>query len=141
MATRSGTRRAHRRLLDADGHAPRGQGARRGARRRGPGLTLVSRAVVAVVGRPNVGKSTLFNRIVGERVAIVEDLPGTTRDRVYATAEWAGREFSLIDTGGLDDRRAGAMEAAVRRQAEAAIAQADLVLFVVDAQSGILPVE
>jgi GTP-binding protein len=101
----------------------------------------VARAVVAIVGRPNVGKSTLFNRIVGERVSIVEDVPGTTRDRIYATAEWAGREFSLIDTGGLDDPRAGAMEAAVRRQAEAAIAQADLVLFVVDAQSGILPVE
>jgi GTP-binding protein len=101
----------------------------------------VSRAVVAVVGRPNVGKSTFFNRIVGERVAIVEDLPGTTRDRIYATAEWRGREFSLIDTGGLDDPRAGAMEAAVRRQAEAAIDEADVVLFVVDAQSGILPVE
>ena len=101
----------------------------------------MSRAVVAVVGRPNVGKSTLFNRIVGERVAIVEDLPGTTRDRIYATAEWRGREFSLIDTGGLDDPRAGAMEAAVRRQAEAAIAEADVVLFTVDAQSGILPVE
>jgi GTP-binding protein len=101
----------------------------------------VARAVVAVVGRPNVGKSTLFNRIVGERVAIVEDLPGTTRDRIYATAEWRGREFSLIDTGGLDDPRAGQMEAAVRRQAEAAIAEADVVLFVVDAQSGILPVE
>jgi GTP-binding protein len=97
--------------------------------------------VVAVVGRPNVGKSTLFNRIVGERVAIVEDVPGTTRDRIYATAEWRGREFSLIDTGGLDDPKAGEMEAAVRRQAEAAIAEADVVLFVVDAQSGILPVE
>jgi len=101
----------------------------------------VSRAVVAIVGRPNVGKSTLFNRIVGERVAIVEDVPGTTRDRIYATAEWAGREFSLIDTGGLDDPRAGEMEAAVRRQAEAAIAEADVVLFVVDAKSGLLPVE
>ena len=101
----------------------------------------MSRAVVAVVGRPNVGKSTLFNRIVGERVAIVEDLPGTTRDRIYATAEWRGREFSLIDTGGLDDPRVGEMEAAVRRQAEAAIAEADVVLFIVDAQSGILPVE
>jgi GTP-binding protein len=101
----------------------------------------VSRAVVAVVGRPNVGKSTFFNRIVGERVAIVEDLPGTTRDRISATAEWRGREFSLIDTGGLDDPRLGEMEAAVRRQAEAAIAEADVVLFIVDAQSGILPVE
>ena len=101
----------------------------------------MARAVVAVVGRPNVGKSTLFNRIVGERVAIVEDHPGTTRDRVYATAEWRGREFSLIDTGGLDDPRAGEMEAAVRRQAEAAIAESDVVLFVVDAQSGLLPVE
>jgi GTP-binding protein len=96
---------------------------------------------VAIVGRPNVGKSTLFNRLVGERVAIVEDLPGTTRDRIYATAEWRGREISLIDTGGLDDGRAGEMEAAVRRQAEAAIAEADAVLFVVDAKTGILPVE
>jgi len=101
----------------------------------------VARAVVAIVGRPNVGKSTLFNRLVGERIAIVEDLPGTTRDRIYATTEWRGREFSMIDTGGLDDPKAGEMEAAVRRQAEAAITEADVVLFVVDAQSGILPVE
>ncbi|HKW79021.1 MAG TPA: ribosome biogenesis GTPase Der [Candidatus Limnocylindria bacterium] len=101
----------------------------------------MARAVVAIVGRPNVGKSTLFNRLVGERVAIVEDEPGTTRDRIYATSEWRGREFSLIDTGGLDDPRAGEMEAAVRRQAEAAITEADVVLFIVDAQSGVLPVE
>src|SRR5258706_237681 len=101
----------------------------------------MARAVVAIVGRPNVGKSTLFNRLVGERIAIVEDLPGTTRDRIYATTEWRGREFSMIDTGGLDDPKAGEMEAAVRRQAEAAIAEADVVLFIVDAQSGILPVE
>ena len=99
------------------------------------------RAVAAIVGRPNVGKSTLFNRLVGERVAIVEDVAGTTRDRIYATAEWRGREFSLIDTGGLEDAKAGAMEAAVRRQAEAAIAEADVVLFVVDAKSGVVPVE
>jgi GTP-binding protein len=101
----------------------------------------VARAVAAIVGRPNVGKSTLFNRLAGERIAIVEDLPGTTRDRIYATTEWRGREFSMIDTGGLDDPKAGEMEAAVRRQAEAAIAEADVVLFLVDAQSGILPVE
>src|SRR5512142_467100 len=101
----------------------------------------LARALVAIVGRPNVGKSTLFNRLVGERIAIVEDIPGTTRDRIYATAEWRGREFSLIDTGGLDDPRAGEMESAVRRQAETAIREADVVLFVVDAKSGILPVE
>ncbi len=101
----------------------------------------MARALVAIVGRPNVGKSTLFNRLVGERVAIVEDIPGTTRDRIYATTEWRGREFSLIDTGGLHDPAAGRMEAAVRRQAEAAIEEADLVLFIVDAQTGILPVE
>src|SRR5712691_9696871 len=98
----------------------------------------VSRGLVAVVGRPNVGKSTLFNRLIGDRIAIVEDEPGTTRDRVYATVEWRGREFTLVDTGGLDD---GKGEAGVRRQAEAAIDEADVVMFVVDAQSGILPVE
>src|SRR5882762_6959962 len=101
----------------------------------------MARAVVAVVGRPNVGKSTLFNRLVGERVAIVEDIPGTTRDRIYATAEWRGREFSLIDTGGLDDPKLGEIQAAVRRQAEAAIEEADVVMYVLDAQAGILPVE
>ena len=100
----------------------------------------MSRGLVAIVGRPNVGKSTLFNRLVGERVAIVEDEPGTTRDRLYATAEWRGREFTLVDTGGLDDAT-GEIETAVRKQAEAAIAEADVVVFVVDAQSGILPVE
>ncbi len=101
----------------------------------------MARAVVAIVGRPNVGKSTLFNRLVGERIAIVEDLPGTTRDRIYATTNWRGREFSLIDTGGLDDPKAGPLTAAVRQQAEVAIEEADVVLFIVDAQSGILPVE
>ena len=100
----------------------------------------MSRGLVAVVGRPNVGKSTLFNRLVGERVAIVEDEPGTTRDRIYAPVEWRGREFTLVDTGGLDDA-SGEVETAVRRQAEAAIDEADVVVFVVDAQSGIVPVE
>src|SRR5256714_12243047 len=100
----------------------------------------VSRGLVAVVGRPNVGKSTVFNRLVGDRIAIVEDEPGTTRDRLYATVEWRGREFTLVDTGGLDDGTSE-VEAGVRRQAEAAIEEADVVMFVVDAQSGILPVE
>src|SRR5713226_10568385 len=108
----------------------------------------VSRGLVAVVGRPNVGKSTLFNRLVGDRIAIVEDEPGTTRDRLYATVEWRGREFTLVDTGGLDSPGGSApreppsdLDAAVRRQAEAAIDEADVVLFVVDAQAGIIPVE
>ena len=107
--------------------------------------------VVALVGRPNVGKSTLFNRLVGERLSIVEDLPGTTRDRLYGTVEWRGREFSLVDTGGLDEvpgprARDGAggvagLEDSVRRQADVAIDEADLVLLVVDAKDGIVPIE
>src|SRR5258708_36588937 len=101
----------------------------------------MARVVVAVVGRAKVGKATLSNRLVGERVAIVEDLPGTTRDRIYATAEWRGREFALVDTGGLDDPKAGPMEAAVRAQAETAIDESDVVMFIVDAKAGILPVE
>ena len=100
----------------------------------------MTRPVVAIVGRPNVGKSTLFNRLIGERRAIVEDIPGTTRDRIYGTAEWNAREFSLVDTGGLDDGRAE-IPKAVRRQAEAAIDESDLVLFLVDAKSGIVPVD
>src|SRR5438045_8473567 len=96
----------------------------------------MTRAVVAIVGRPNVGKSTLFNRLVGERVAIVEDLPGTTRDRIYATTEWRGREFALVDTGGLDDPRAGTMEAAGRAQAETAIDEAGVVLLIVHGKAG-----
>ncbi len=100
----------------------------------------MSRPVVAVVGRPNVGKSTLFNRLIGERLAIVEDLPGTTRDRLYGTVEWNARQFSLIDTGGLDDAKAE-IPKAVRRQAEAAIQEADVVLFLVDAKTGIVPID
>jgi len=100
----------------------------------------VARAVVAIVGRPNVGKSTLFNRLVGERTAIVEDIPGTTRDRLYGTAEWGSREFSVVDTGGLEPPK-GEIGTAVRRQADAAIAEADILLFIVDAQSGMVPVD
>lgn len=106
---------------------------------------------MAIVGRPNVGKSALFNRLMGARVAIVEDLPGTTRDRLYGIVEWRGRSFTVVDTGGLEPAprtRAGAPEAegdviraAVRAQAEAAIEEADLVLFVVDASTGLIGVD
>lgn len=97
--------------------------------------------MVAIVGRPNVGKSALFNRLMGKRVAIVEDLPGTTRDRLYGDVEWRGRVFSVVDTGGLQQPEGDALGAAVRAQAEAAIEEADLVLFVVDVQSGLIGVD
>ncbi|AEG15401.1 GTP-binding protein engA [Desulfofundulus kuznetsovii DSM 6115] len=93
--------------------------------------------IVAIVGRPNVGKSTLFNRLVGSRIAIVEDEPGITRDRLYQDAEWAGRVFTLVDTGGLDFVESGDIPRQVRRQVELAIEEADVVLFLVDARAGL----
>jgi len=95
------------------------------------------RPVVAIVGRPNVGKSTLFNRLIGERTAIVEDTPGITRDRVYGRCEWNGREFAVVDTGGLGMREEDPFHAHIQAQAEVAIAEADLVLFLVDAREGL----
>jgi GTP-binding protein len=101
----------------------------------------VVKPIVAIVGRPNVGKSTLFNRLVGERRAIVQNEPGTTRDRVYGTAEWIGVEFTVIDTGGLqeDDEIVSDPEATetyiaqqTREQASAAITEADVIVFMVD---------
>ncbi|MBI5089965.1 MAG: ribosome biogenesis GTPase Der, partial [Actinobacteria bacterium] len=91
---------------------------------------------VVVVGRPNVGKSTLFNRIVGEQVAIVEDRPGVTRDRKESEAEWLGNHFTLVDTGGWIPG-GNALEEKVSRQVEAAVREADLVLFIVDASVGV----
>jgi GTP-binding protein len=93
--------------------------------------------LVAIVGRPNVGKSTLFNRLVGQPLAIVEDLPGTTRDRLYADAEWTGRTFTIIDTGGLDPSSNEDYAASVRAQARLAIAEADEIIFIVDGREGI----
>lgn len=93
--------------------------------------------LVALVGRPNVGKSTLFNRIAGRQLAIVADEPGTTRDRLYAQGEWSGREFTLVDTGGLEPSGGTDMSDRVREQAEAAIAEADVVVFLVDARDGL----
>src|SRR3954465_9521250 len=92
--------------------------------------------VVAIIGRPNVGKSTFFNRVLGTRRAVVHDRPGITRDRNATRAEWAGRAFMLVDRGGFLPAPAEGREAAVRRQAEAAIAVADVVLFMVDAHTG-----
>ncbi len=93
--------------------------------------------VVALVGRPNVGKSALFNRIIGERKAVVEDLPGTTRDRLYAQTEWSALDFKLIDTGGYEKFDTGQFSALVREQVEIAVTEADVILFVVDAIHGV----
>ncbi len=95
--------------------------------------------LVALVGRPNVGKSTLFNRLLQQRSAITEAEPGVTRDRLYGRAEWLGRVFTLVDTGGILAAPKGEVEAAVRHQAEVAIAEADLVLFVLDVRAGVTP--
>lgn len=102
-------------------------------------------ATVAIVGRPNVGKSALFNRLIGRRLAIVEDTPGVTRDRLYALCDWRGSIFSLVDTAGIDpdaDMAHGAELAdATRRQAEAAADESDVILMVVDAQTGLHPLD
>src|SRR5690242_19958748 len=107
------------------------------------------RPVVAIVGRPNVGKSSFFNRLIGDQVAIVEDQPGTTRDRIYGTTDWNGVDFTVIDTGGLvlgklaepgtgpqgEVTEEDIMER-TREQAQAAIEEADVILFMVDAKTG-----
>lgn len=96
--------------------------------------------IVAIVGRPNVGKSTLFNRFTGERVAIVQDVPGVTRDRLYRDAEWLGREFTVIDTGGIEFYgKGGVIENKVKQQVQLAIEESDIILFVVDGKAGITP--
>lgn len=96
---------------------------------------------VAVVGRPNVGKSTFFNRVIGRRQAIVEDTPGVTRDRNFARGEWAGREFFIVDTGGLEPDVNEPMAAAIRRQVEAALAEAEVIVFLVDNRAGVQPLD
>ncbi len=99
----------------------------------------MARPIVAIVGRPNVGKSTIFNRIIGERLAIVEDKPGITRDRIYGTGEWNGRTFSVIDTGGIEMDGDDAMMRSIRMQAEMAIEEADVIIFMADAKAGLTP--
>ena len=102
---------------------------------------MSSLPVVAIVGRPNVGKSTLFNRLIGERLAIISDVSGTTRDRVYGTAEWNGRTFTLVDTGGLELDPGTHIEERVQDQARVAVEESDLILFVVDAHAGLAPLD
>jgi len=97
----------------------------------------MAKPLVAVVGRPNVGKSTLFNKLVGRRVAIVEDTPGVTRDRIYGDANWLSYTFTLIDTGGIEPAREDIISIQMRRQAELAIETADVILFLVDGRDGI----
>ena len=101
----------------------------------------MSKPVVAMVGRPNVGKSTLFNRLVGRRVSIVEDTPGVTRDRIYAEAEWNGIDFLLVDTGGIDHSSDELIPSKMRAQAGIAIDSADVIVFLVDAKDGLLPAD
>ena len=101
----------------------------------------MSKPTVAIVGRPNVGKSTLFNRILGGRDAIVSEHAGTTRDRHFGDAEWNGRHFWLVDTGGLVPDSSEVMDKAIRRQVELALAEADLILFLVDGKEGVHPVD
>ena len=99
----------------------------------------MAKPLVAIVGRPNVGKSTFFNKIAGRRISIVEDIPGVTRDRVYADVEWMGRRFSMVDTGGLDMRSEDVLLSQMRRQAEIAMDTADVICFFCDGRTGMTP--
>ena len=101
----------------------------------------MSKPTVAIVGRPNVGKSTLFNRILGGRPAIVSDRPGTTRDRHFGDADWQGRRFWLVDTGGLVPESPDSMDRAIRQQVEFALAESDVILFLVDGREGVTPLD
>ena len=97
--------------------------------------------VVAIVGRPNVGKSTLFNRLAGERKAIVDNLPGVTRDRNYTSVQWSGKRFLLVDTGGLETQAREGLEERIQEQSRTAIAEADVILFLFDGKSGLNPID
>ncbi len=101
----------------------------------------MGKPMVAIVGRQNVGKSTLLNKLAGKQVAIVEDLPGTTRDRVFANVSWQGAEFTLVDTGGLELEPRSTIAQGVKEQVEIAIAEADVIIFLVDAKDGVTPTD
>ncbi|MDO4803923.1 MAG: ribosome biogenesis GTPase Der [Lachnospiraceae bacterium] len=98
----------------------------------------MSKPIVAIVGRPNVGKSTLFNALAGENISIVKDTPGVTRDRIYAEANWTGRDFTLIDTGGIEPESGDVLLRQMREQAQIAIDTADVIIFLVDARDGLV---
>lgn len=101
----------------------------------------MKKPLVAVVGRPNTGKSTFFNKICGKRISIVDDMPGVTRDRIYADAEWSGHAFTLVDTGGLDSKSTDVFQKTIRNQAQIAIDLADVIVFMVDGKEGITPAD
>ena len=100
------------------------------------GDEIVSKPVVAIVGRPNVGKSTFFNYLAGKRISIIEDTPGVTRDRIYAESEWRGKEFTIIDTGGIEAYSEDFIKQQMIRQAQIAIDTADVIVLMVDLKTG-----
>ena len=97
----------------------------------------MSKPMVAIIGKPNVGKSTFFNYIIGQRLSIVEDTPGVTRDRIYADSNWRGRDFTLIDTGGIEPETEDVIQTGMREQANIAINIADVIVFVTDIKQGV----
>jgi GTP-binding protein len=101
----------------------------------------MGKPIVAIVGRPNVGKSTLFNKLAGKRIAIVQDTPGVTRDRIYAEAEWLNYKFTMIDTGGIEPESEDIIISQMRRQAQIAIEMANVIIFLVDGKEGLAPAD
>ena len=97
----------------------------------------MSKPIVAIIGKPNVGKSTFFNYIVGNRISIVEDTPGVTRDRIYGESSWRGKEFTLIDTGGIEPESTDVILSQMRLQANIAIDIADVIVFITDIRQGV----
>ena len=97
------------------------------------------KGTVAIIGKPNVGKSTFFNYLVGARLSIVEDTPGVTRDRIYGETNWRGKDFTIIDTGGIEEKSEDIIATQMRTQAELAIDVADVIVFLTDVQTGVIP--
>src|SRR5574344_1182207 len=101
----------------------------------------MAKSVVAIIGKPNVGKSTFFNYLIGERKSIVEDTPGVTRDRIYGESNWRGKAFTVIDTGGIEEKTQDVIFSQMRTQAEIAIDLSDVVIFMTDVTSGVTSVD